>query len=92
MIVFMSRELEKLREKIDSADRELLEVLSKRMRLVEAIGELKRAEGLEIEDKARWDDLLHKRVSWAGGLHLSSELIRDIFELIHKAAIVLEKK
>ncbi len=88
----MSTELERLREKIDEADRELLDALSKRMRLVEDVGALKRKEQLEIEDTERWNKLLHERLSWASSLGLPTELIRHIFELIHKAAIALEKK
>jgi chorismate mutase len=88
----MSRELEELREKIDGVDRELLEALSRRMRLVEEIGEVKRKEHLEIEDVERWRNLLQQRLSWAGSMRIPLGFVRDVFELIHKTAIELEKK
>lgn len=85
-------ELERLREKIDEADKRLIEALSERMQLVEKIGELKRKEALEVVDERRWSELLAKRLTWAGNRGLSSALVKDIFELIHKAAVAIEKK
>ena len=51
-------DLDKLREKIDALDGELLEALAKRMEVVAEIGRYKKARGMELRDEERLRALL----------------------------------
>ena len=53
-----NEELERLREEIDRVDAELVELLNKRLQLVDEIGALKRGQGLPVRDRAREEELL----------------------------------
>jgi len=86
------RELEKLRNYIDIADKKLLAALAERMSSVKKIGDLKDEEGLPVVDEKRWSDVLSKRIAWGTYMGLSSELIRNIFEEIHTSSKALQKK
>jgi chorismate mutase / prephenate dehydratase len=50
--------INELREKISAADRELLAAINKRMELVRALHEHKRAEGIPLQDPDREQQLV----------------------------------
>ena len=88
----MSSELEKLRGRIDEADKELLRTLAERFKSVVQIGELKKEEGLKPRDEKRRSEVLSSRVSTGKNLGISGELVHKIFEAILDYAEKLEKK
>ncbi|MEM3827012.1 MAG: chorismate mutase [Candidatus Micrarchaeaceae archaeon] len=53
-------ELEALREKIDSIDKKIVDMLGKRMDVVREVGALKRSQGAEVTDKGREDKVIEK--------------------------------
>ena len=61
-----NEELERLREEIDRVDAELVELLNKRLQLVDEIGALKRGQGLPVRDRAREEELLARIRARAG--------------------------
>jgi len=54
----MSGQLDSLRKRIDEADRELLEALAQRMKVVDEILEEKESRGLPLFDPVRETELL----------------------------------
>jgi chorismate mutase len=78
----MSRErLEDCRVRIDALDRDLLELLNQRTRIVEEIGRIKQELGLPIYEPRREDDV-YRNVTAHNGGPLSEEALKRIFERI----------
>lgn len=80
-------ELEKLRQKVDNIDRELMEVLAARMSLVERLGEYKRDNNVAVLQLDRWKEVHKTRADWAKSLNLYPELVEELFKLIHMESI-----
>jgi chorismate mutase len=84
--------LEEIRHGIDTADREILEALHRRMQLVDQIGEYKRAHNLTVLDLDRWQEILESRQKWGKHLNLKKSFIRDLYMLIHQGSIRRQTK
>lgn len=80
-------ELERLRQKIDNLDRELLEVLAARMAVVEKLGEYKRDNNVAVFQVDRWKEVHKSRQDQGQKLNLYSELVDEMFKLIHMESI-----
>jgi len=80
-------QLEEIREQIDEADREILEMLSRRMSLVEKVGEYKKLNNVAILQMERWNKVFKTRPEWAKALNLNEEFAKDLFKLIHTESI-----
>jgi chorismate mutase len=79
--------LEVLRDRIDHLDHDLLELLSRRMRVVEEIAEYKRANNVATLQVSRWSALLEDRLAQAVELGLAQEYARTIYEVIHRESV-----
>jgi chorismate mutase len=79
--------LEELREQIDHTDRELFEILSQRMDLVEKIGQYKKRNNVTVFQKNRWQEISDTRHRWAEELGLNPEFMAELFKLVHDASI-----
>lgn len=86
----MKNALKLLRNEIDIVDEEIIEMLSIRMKLVKQVGALKKKEGLPPLDKERWLKVLESKISLAKANDLDTDMVRDIYELIHKTALKIE--
>ncbi|GAA4315562.1 bifunctional 3-deoxy-7-phosphoheptulonate synthase/chorismate mutase type II [Nibribacter koreensis] len=86
---FVSR-AEELRKKIDRADREILEALARRMRVVEQIGEDKKENNVAILQLERWNEIFLSRPEWATQLNLHPEFIQELYQLIHVESIRIQ--
>ena len=70
-----------LRERVDEVDRELIEALSERARIVQEIMALKAGVGAPVYDPRREEEILQRVVERNPGPIYDSSM-RDIFELI----------
>jgi chorismate mutase len=70
-----------LRERVDEVDRELIEALSQRARIVQEIMALKAETGAPVYDPRREEEILQRVVEHNPGPIYDSSM-RDIFELI----------
>jgi chorismate mutase len=84
-------ELRHLRERIDDADRELIDALSERMKIIEQIGTYKKKHGLHVYDAARQKEVLSKCIERGRSRGLTGNLVRAIFESILKYSKELQK-
>lgn len=85
--VAFNQTLEDLREQIDSIDREVLEVLASRMRIVEKIGEYKKENNVTTLQMNRWDSLLKDRMNKGKEMDLDEGFVNDVFKNLHKESI-----
>lgn len=76
-----------LREEIDLADRELLQILHARLKIAGKIGRLKQQSGVTYFQQDRYDEVLQKVTQYGHLMKLSPEFIRSVFELIHVESI-----
>jgi chorismate mutase-like protein len=87
----MAPGIPQLRQAIDELDRQILELVSERLRLVMKVGEVKRSLGLDVYDPAREKDLL-ERVARAAPAPLTSAMAERIFQRIIEESRNLEQR
>ena len=76
-----------LRERIDHLDHDLLDLLARRMRVVEEIADCKRENNVATLQMSRWSALLEDRLQRAQGLGLSAEYAQALYEIIHRESV-----
>jgi chorismate mutase len=79
--------LNTLRTQIDVIDASLLESLSKRMKVANEIGELKKDHNVAVLQSKRWNEILGKMILDGDERGLSEEFILRIFKAIHQESI-----
>lgn len=79
--------LDILRETIDGIDKEVLQVIGRRMDVAEEIGKYKRQNGITILQPDRWDEIIRTKTELGKLQSLSPEFIKDLYTAIHKESI-----
>lgn len=82
-----TEDLSDLRAQIDQLDNDLLELLAKRMRISQEIGQYKKEHEMTVLQTSRYDDILTKRIAQAKGLGMDEEFMKVILEAIHEESI-----
>lgn len=84
--------LKNYREQIDSLDKELIYLLSRRFEIVKQVWIIKKSEWIKNPlDKTRWEKLMKDNLEVSKELWLSDELIVDLWNRIHSEALDIEK-
>ena len=81
------RRLSELRADIDEYDRQLLELLAKRMEIVLQIGQIKKDNNIAVLQTGRWDAIvksIHERADKYG---FSTDFVDKVFKAIHQESI-----
>lgn len=76
-----------LRQQIDQIDQELLEALSKRMRVSREIGQYKKEHSMPVVQTGRYDDILNSRASAAEELGMSGDFMKTVYQAIHEESV-----
>ncbi len=79
--------LESLRSEIDKLDEELMDILARRMDVVEEIGYYKKANRITILQLKRWNQLTLDRIEAGIRMGLSKEFILKLLETVHEESI-----
>lgn len=79
--------LELLRDRIDHIDYDLIDLLARRMQIVEEIAEIKRANNVSTLQVSRWNALLEDRVQRAEAHGLSADYTYALYEIIHRESV-----
>jgi len=83
--------LRNYREQINSLDKELLYLFSRRFIIVSEIGKIKKLEKMQALQLSRWEELMKENIeSWLE-MGLEKDFIIDIWERIHKQSLEIEK-
>ncbi|MCC8034387.1 MAG: chorismate mutase [Rikenellaceae bacterium] len=80
------------RSEIDQIDCEVFDLLSRRMKVAEKIGRVKRDNNVAILQGGRWTSIVDKVVAQSGKLDLSEEFVRTVLEAIHIESIDRQNK
>jgi chorismate mutase len=83
--------LEILRREIDKMDAELLDILSKRMKIVEEIGQYKKDNNITILQINRWNEIISDRLNLGSRIGLSREFLLQFLQLIHEESIIRQE-
>lgn len=79
--------LESLRTEIDKLDGELLQLLAKRMELVDEIGHYKKENNITILQLKRWQHIIEDRIAIGTNLGLDKKFLIQLLELVHECSI-----
>lgn len=79
--------LSELRRQIDDCDNNLIEILSKRMRISREIGTYKKEHDITILQRTRYDEIISKRSAQGQQCGMDGEFIKKVFEAIHEESI-----
>lgn len=85
--VHTTEDLSVLRSQIDELDNELLQLLSKRMRVSREIGHYKLEHDMPVLQTGRYDHILKDRIEQAETMDMSGEFARKILEAIHTESV-----
>lgn len=76
-----------MRREIDRIDNELLEVLSRRMRVCREIGRYKKEHSMPVVQAKRYGDIMTDRVNMAVDLHMGAEFMRTVLSAVHEESV-----
>ena len=79
------------RHQIDTLDKEIIYLLSRRFEIVNQIWIIKKENNIEALQSDRWEQLLNENLEMAKELMVSENLVRDIWERIHKESLRIEE-
>jgi chorismate mutase len=82
-----TEDLSVLRHQIDELDNQLLEVLSKRLRVSREIGIYKKEHNMPVLQTLRYDEILHNRVAQAESIGINGDFMKNILEAIHEESV-----
>ena len=84
--------LERLRTEIDLIDAELLDILARRMKIIEEIGVYKKENDITILQIKRWRQMIHERLELAEKMGLDKEFLIQLLELVHRESIQIQQR
>lgn len=79
--------LEALRRQIDECDNNIIELLSKRMRISREIGQYKREHNMTVVQTGRYTEILDKRGAQGVLCGMAGDFMKAIFEAIHEESV-----
>ncbi|MBM3435897.1 MAG: 3-deoxy-7-phosphoheptulonate synthase [Bacteroidetes bacterium] len=79
--------LEELRSEIDKLDAELINILARRMGLIDEIGKYKRDHNITILQLKRWSNIVRDRLNAGLGSGLNQEFLQKLLEIVHNESI-----
>lgn len=82
-----SAELEQLRQRIDECDRELVNLLARRMAVAREIGQYKQAHHVPVVQASRFDTVLRRAIELARSEGMSEAFITAVMHAIHEEAV-----
>jgi chorismate mutase len=91
MLVVANPELERLRAEIDRVDRQIIELVAQRVRIVLQVGDIKRRYGIDVYDPERERSLIACLIESAPP-PLDAPTVRHVFERLIDESRRLEQR
>lgn len=76
-----------LRKQIDELDNQLMELLSKRMRVCREIGQYKKEHNMTVLQTTRYNEILDKRGAQGSLCGMDADFVKSVFEEIHEESV-----
>ena len=83
----MQEGITQLRQQIDDLDNQLMELLSKRMRVCRQIGQYKKEHNMTVFQASRYNEILEKRGAQGALCGMSPEFVATVFESVHEESV-----
>ena len=90
--VEFNNQLNTMRSQIDVIDDQIMDMLGKRMKIVDGIGALKKKNNVAILQVKRWNEVLGRMILEGEQNKLSEEFVLKIYKAIHQESINHQKK
>ncbi|WP_017496171.1 bifunctional 3-deoxy-7-phosphoheptulonate synthase/chorismate mutase type II [Flavobacterium sp. WG21] len=87
-----NQKMKRLRANIDVLDANLLELLGKRMKVADEIGQVKKDANVAILQNNRWNEILGKMILEGEKKGLTEEFVLRMFKAIHQESIGHQEK
>jgi chorismate mutase len=84
--------LKALRRRIDEVDDELINVLAKRLHIIEEMALYKKDQNITVFQLERWQEILRTRSQWGEKLGLSRSHIEKICQILHEESIRVQNE
>lgn len=85
-------ELRWLRRMMDEVDDALWDTIARRMEVSRQIGAYKRANGMNVVQPTRFEQILNKRLEWAREQELNETTIRTIMNALHDESVRIQEQ
>lgn len=79
--------INELRKQIDELDNNLMDLLSKRMRVSREIGQYKKEHNMTVLQTSRYNEILDKRGAQGSLCGMDPEFIKEVFERVHEESV-----
>ncbi len=76
-----------LRHQIDDLDNQLMDLLSKRMRVCREIGQYKKEHNMTVLQPTRYGEILDKRSAQGALCGMGNDFVRTVFEAVHEESV-----
>ena len=86
----IQKALQEFRNQIDTIDKELVYLLSRRFELVSSVWDLKKMVNMQTLQPNRWNEVLKKIKDYSEEYWVNPNFTNEIWELIHKEALSIE--
>lgn len=90
--VEFANKLKSLRSMIDEVDDELINLLAKRLQIIEEMALYKKEQNITVFQLERWQEILRTRSQWAEKLGLNRNHIEKICQLLHEESIRVQNE
>ena len=81
------KDLSSLRAEIDHLDKQLWEIVGKRVDIARAIGEWKHTHGESVLQSNRYQQVLDQCLQCAREKGISEDTVREVMEALHKESV-----
>jgi len=85
-------ELDDLRDRLNAVDRQIIDLVAERETVVDRIGELKRARGLQTRDFRREKEVVDAARARGGALGLPEPLVEQLMELLIRSSLSRQER
>ena len=79
--------INQLRKQIDELDNQLMDLLSKRMRVCREIGQYKKEHNMTVLQTTRYNEILDKRGAQGSLCGMDANFVKKVFEEIHEESV-----
>lgn len=86
----MTKDLTVLRKEIDAVDEQLLLLIDRRVGIAREIGQWKREHDEPVIQAQRYQEVLNHYMELGASKGLSEDLVRAVFEALHKESVRVE--
>ncbi len=84
--------LEEYRSEIDRLDAEMINILARRLDIIDLIGQYKKENNITILQLKRWSNIIQERLENGKNLGVDTAFLTKVLELVHKESIARQTR